>query len=167
MLEKRDIIYYKKLAYAHGGLGVGMIFLCFVAGVSARFNTTYTHLFEPYWLGIILILQGVSTMAASRLGKRWPLAIWLCLFVMAFIGIGAYWLLTPVYKVEFYGRYPCVMQTHLETQETRCICSKETDSEYLIVNGATSLKPCMRALNIVNITSNMHLLLAAVVVVMG
>ena len=165
MLEKRDIINYKKLGYAQGGLGVAMIFLSFVAGVSARFNMTFTHLYEPYWLGIILVLQGVSTVAASRLGKRWPLAFWAPLFALAFVGIGVYYLFTPLYKAGFYDRFPCIMQKNLETQDTRCNCSFGDDTEYLYVSGATTLTPCVRALNVINITSNLHLLLAFVALI--
>jgi len=164
MLEKRDVIYYKKLAYAHGGLGVGMLFFCFVAGVAAKYHMVLTHLYIPYWLAILLILQGISAMGASRLGKRWPLAFWIPLFFLVMAGICAYIIALPPYKVSFYNRFPCIVQRNLENNDTRCICSFDKD-EYLTIDGPKTVAPCMRALNILNVTSNVNFLLAAVAII--
>jgi len=165
MLEKKDVKYYKKLAYAQGGLGVGMLFFCFVAGVSAKFHIpSLMHLYVPYWMAILLIIQAVATMAASRMGKRWPLGFWIALFLPVMAGICAFVIVMPPYKVGFYRRYPCIVQTNIETQDTRCVCSFDED-EYLLINGPKTIAPCVRALTIINITSNINFLLAAVALI--
>lgn len=170
MLEKRDVLNYKKLGYAFGGLGIGILFFCFVAGVAAKYHMTLTHLYVPYWLGIILILQGASALGAVRTGKRWPLAFWIPLFIMAMAGICTLAIILAPYKIDFYDRFPCLVQKEmgskfeLQKNNTRCICSFDQD-EYLTINGQTTIVPCMRALTILNVTSNINFLLAAVAII--
>ena len=164
MLEKRDVIYYRKLAYAQGGLGIAMLFFCFVAGVAARYHTVMTHLYMPYWIAIPLVIQGALTWYAAKIGKRWPLGIWIPFFVILICGICILIIALPPYKVAYWRRFPCIVQTHLETGDSRCYCATDDDN-YLKINGAKTIDPCMRAINIMNIMSNANLLLAIVAMV--
>ena len=166
MLAKREVIYYKKLSYAQGGLAIGMLFFCFVAGVSAKYSTemTFTHLYIPYWIAIPLITQAMLTMLAVRSGKRWPLGIWIPLFVITMAGICSFIVAMPPYKIGFFSRFPCIVQTNWADEKTRCTCSFDM-YQYLTINGPDTVAPCVRALTILNITSNVNLLLAILAVI--
>ena len=158
MLQKTDRKYYKGLGYTQGLLGFGVLFLCFVAGVSATYHMSEIHLFAPYWIGIPRIMEGLCALAAARTGKRWPLAIWIPLFVVSLCGTAAYLVTLPAFKLDFFEKYPCYLQTNYKTQDTRCICAYD-EEDLLMVGGAESIEPCVRALNILLIGGNLNYLL--------
>ncbi|KAL5257103.1 hypothetical protein ACHWQZ_G012138 [Mnemiopsis leidyi] len=155
MLEKRDVIYYRRLAYTQGAIGIMMLCVCFVSGVSAKYHMAEIHAFAPYWIGIPLVLQGMVTMAAARSGKRWPLACWFPLFFLVLCGICAYMIILPPYKLEMFRKYPCFIQKNYGLDKTRCICSYN-NYNYLQVDNAENVEPCVRALNIMMIMGNIN-----------
>ena len=132
-----------------------MICVCFVSGVSAKYHMAEIHAFAPYWIGIPLILQGMATMAAARTGKRWPLGLWLPLFFLVLCGICAYLIILPPYKIGFYRKYPCFIQTNYAQEKTRCVCAYN-NYNYLQVDGSKTVEPCVRALNIMMIMGNVN-----------
>ena len=132
-----------------------MICVCFVSGVSAKYHMAEIHAFAPYWIGIPLILQGMATMAAARTGKRWPLGLWLPLFFVVLCGICAYLIILPPYKIGFYRKYPCFIQTNYAQEKTRCVCAYN-NYNYLQVDGSKTAEPCVRALNIMMIMGNVN-----------
>lgn len=159
MLEKRDVIYYKRLAYTQGAIGLMMLCVCFVSGVAAKYHMTEINAFVPYWVGIPLVMQGIATMAAARTGKRWPLAFWMPLFLVVLCGICAYLIIMPPYKMDIYEKYPCFVQKNYAKDETRCVCAYNAYN-YLQVNGAKNVEPCVRALDIMMIMGNINYMFA-------
>ena len=159
MLEKRDVLYYRRLAYTQGAIGLVMLGLCFVTGVAANYHMAEIHLFAPYWVAIPILLQGIVTMAAARTGKRWPLGLWIPLFILAIVAITIYIITMPAYQVYFYDSFPCYIQTNYAKMDTRCICASSSTS-FLKINGASTIEPCIRALNMMTILSHVSYMFA-------
>ena len=153
MLEKRDIIYYYRLAYTQGIVGAIILALCFVAGVAAKYHMAEIHLFAPYWVGLPMILQAVVTYAAAKTGKRWPLGIWLPLFIVTLVAIAAFMVVMPPFKVGIFDKYPCYVQHNYKLDKVRCICSYSS-TNYLKVDGADTITPCIRGFDIMILMSN-------------
>ena len=158
MLEKRDVIYYTRLAYTQGALGAAILSLCFVTGVAAKYHMTEVHLFAPYWVGIPLILQALATYLAARIHKRWPLAIWFPLFFVFLAAASAFIITMPVYKANLYNRYPCFVQSNDKYDKSRCICAYD-NTQFLEVDGASDVTPCIRVFNVMFLMGNVNFML--------
>ena len=159
MLEKRDVIYYRRLAYTQGAIGIMMLCVCLVSGVSAKFHMAEINAFAPYWIAIPLVMQGIATAAAARTGKRWPLGFWLPLFIMVMAGICAYLIIMPPYKIDIFQKYPCFVQTNQAQKKYRCVCAYNSDN-YLQIDGPDNVEPCVRAVDIMMIMGNVNYMFA-------
>jgi len=153
MLDKRDVSYYWRLGYAQAGLGVAIIFLSFVAGVAAKYETGDVHAMVPYYVGIMMLVQGAIILIVAKSGKRWLLGIWLFIFFCLFVLIGITMVLQRSYGAMFYEKFPCYLQHNPGKSAKRCVCANNR-YDMIIVNGATTVEPCLRALNTLYIMSN-------------
>lgn len=153
MLDKRDVSYYWRLGYAQTGIGLAIIFFSFVAGVAAKYETGDIHALVPYYVGILMLVQGSIIIIVAKSGKRWLLGIWLFLFLCLFILIGITMILQRSYGAMFYEKYPCYVQHNPGLNATRCVCANNR-YDMIIVSGATTTNPCLRALNTLYIMSN-------------
>ena len=155
MLGKRDISHYWKLGYAQAGIGAAILLCSFVAGVAAKYDPGLIHLLLPYYLGILMLVQGGVTLYAAKSGKRWPLAVWLIIFFVLF-GVMVFTLLMQeVTKLMHYAKNPCWVEYHAGMGDVQCACGDVRNGYRLIrVSGATSVEPCARAQNTLFIMSN-------------
>jgi len=160
MLLKRDISYYCKLGYTQCGIGAAILFCSFVAGVAARYDSAEIHWLLPYYVGIIMLVQGGITLYVGKVGKRWPLVIWIVLFFVLYIVMGMTLIMQRIVGAEHYAKFPCWTEYNTVKDTVRCVCGDGSSAynrhaaQMITVNGARGIEPCVRAQNTLYIMSN-------------
>lgn len=157
MLAKRDVSYYYKLGYAQAGIGAAILLFSFIAGVAAQYDAGYIHLILPYYVGILMVIQGGITLYAARSGKRWPLGVWLFIFFLLFCVMGFAFLMQRIEGLMYFEKFPCWTEYNQAKKDVQCVCgegSRDYDIQMIRVAGATSIVPCARAQNTLYIMSN-------------
>ena len=154
MLEKSDRKHYFRLGVVWSVLGLTHILAGFIAGVSASWKGSLIHLTVPYYGFIPTFAMAACLFAAYHTGKRWPLGVWIPVFIVHLAFLFWQLMMIPYTGMEIYFRYPCYVQTHRTTGESRCICAND-GYDYMTINGKTTTDSCVRALTLVTAMSQL------------